>query len=221
MNIPDFKINQKIEILYNKVPYKSNIEDITDDGIYIDIPYSAGENNFELVEGMNIKFLVTCEFEILKCSGVVKARKRERYLRLAYISDIDIIEKIQRRDFYRIPITMKVYYFILDDDTEYNKITDVPAECYDKLASTLSMDLSGGGVKIISPKRIDPGTNLLIRIDIPENIYIIARAVRCEKNAVYKNYKVSLRYDVISEPTRDRIVKFIFDKSREKRNMMM
>ncbi|HBM80135.1 MAG TPA: hypothetical protein DD426_04750, partial [Clostridiaceae bacterium] len=87
------------------------------------------------------------------------------------------IKKLQRRDYFRLGITvpLKISYSV--DGTDIKK-------------ETYTIDISGGGLKIGCDSRFDKGTGLEIQIEIPNlnDKKLKGRVIRCRPSL--KNNKV-------------------------------
>ncbi|WP_176461604.1 flagellar brake protein [Anaeromicrobium sediminis] len=127
------------------------------------------------------------------------------YLKVIKISDI---EKVQRRDYYRLDMVLNVEMHINNDRGEIIKVIE-----------GLSKDISGGGIRVLCKEPIYKGTiiELIIKSE-KEPIKVIAEVLRCTLyEELYSQYEVGLKYKDISVNNREKIVKFIFDTQRKMR----
>lgn len=212
-------INQKIEIIEDNTTYKSNIQDINEDYIMIGMPIS-GSRYYMMHSGTIIEFYVCSDKEVIKCRSVVLGKQKEKNLQLAIISIPEVIEKVQRREFFRLPIVMELKYYALPEDSTYIDLKGVPSGYFKRLEKTLSIDISGGGMMVITKAHLQAGRHILISLMIPEEINLLCTVVRCEYNNIDKNYRTALRYEKIDERIRDKIIKFIFSKLREQSKLL-
>lgn len=214
----DYKIklnvNQNLEIIENEITYKSSIQDIKNEYILIGMPIS-GSRYMMIHIGSIIEYYITNEKEVFKCRSVVLGKTKEKSVQLAMLSFPEVIERVQRREYFRLPIVMDIKYFILPENKVYIDLADVPIGYFKNLEKTVTVDISGGGVKIISKKGAKHNSFILLSIKVPDEINVLCKVVRCDYDEVHKNYKIALRYEKIDERLRDKIIKFIFDKLRE------
>lgn len=207
-------INQTLEIIENEITYKSTIQDIKEDYILIGMPIS-GSRYLMIHIGSIMEYYLTNDKEVFKCRSVVLGRTKEKNVQLAVLSIPEVIEKVQRREYFRLPIVMDVKYFILPEDKVYMQLKDVPIGYFKNLEKTITVDISGGGIKIISKKAAKHNNYILLSINVPDEINVICKVVRCDYDETDKNYKLALKYENIDEKLRDKIIKFIFNKLRE------
>ncbi|WP_027307521.1 flagellar brake protein [Caloramator sp. ALD01] len=215
----NLKINQNIEIIDDEVTYKSIVQDINKDGMCISYPI---HHNKPLLihSGSVIEFYVTTERDIVKCKSVVLGKKREENINLLVLSLPEVIERVQRREYFRLPITMPIRYYGLPKDRIYTSLRDVPSGYFSRLINSVSLDISGGGIKIVSNEIHNPGEYVIISINIPQEINILCSVVRIENTEEKNKFKLALKYEGIEEKTRDKIIQFIFNKLREQSKLL-
>ena len=144
-------------------------------------------------------------------------------------------EKQQRREFFRMPLTIDIYYkpiselkmdtlksadlkFELEEAREIKRDADEgfleADEGYLKLST---MDVSAGGFKCRHHEKLDVNTYLDCKLIIEnEALPVIARIVGTktdERNPRLYNLRAS--FYKISDPVRDRLVKYIFYQQRQ------
>ncbi|SKA86489.1 c-di-GMP-binding flagellar brake protein YcgR, contains PilZNR and PilZ domains [Caloramator quimbayensis] len=214
----DFKIkleiNQSIEIIENQITYKSSIQDIKEDYVLIGMPIS-GSRYLLMHPKSIIEYYMMNEKEVFKCRSVVLGRTNEKNLQLAMLSFPDVIERVQRREYFRLPIVMEAKFFPLPEGRFYMDLKDVPSGYFKKLENTITVDISGGGIKIISKQNVKKDNYVLLSINIPEEINVLCKVIRCDFDNMNKNYKLALKFERIDERIRDNIIRFIFSKLRE------
>ncbi|MEA1961738.1 MAG: flagellar brake domain-containing protein [Bacillota bacterium] len=210
MKVKDLKVNQRIEITVDEedTVYKSmscRVEEITGQYIYISVPTLRGE-----ILPLRVGLRVTVNFVQEGHSFVFNSRIVDRNMKpmplLGLAKPYKIIE-IQRRLWVRVGVNIPV---------EYDLKGSTDKESYGGKGS--SIDISGGGILIITTKPVDPGQILNLQIQLPnrEPVYCAAKVLRVfQEDVNKKKYKVVLEYHEISEGQRDQIMKFIFEKQRE------
>lgn len=208
-----FKINQRIEIIDNNKTYKSTIQDIIKDTILIGIPISDN-GVYPLHTGEKVEYFVINRNEIFKCTSIVLGRKLDNKVNLIILSFPENIKKVQRREYFRLPIIMDIKYCVLSKGNTYSRIEDIPSGYFNKMADALTIDISGGGMKITTKEYLQKENQIVVSLNIPDEIKIIASIIWCENDITSKNYKAAIKFAAIDERTRDKIIKFIFEKSR-------
>lgn len=215
----DFSINQKIEILNYGMTFKSTIQDIQEDYVVINMPIS-GRKFYIMHSGTSLEFYVCTSKEIFKCRSMVLGKKEENNVQLVIISKPEIIEKVQRREYFRLPISMEVEYCLLPQGIEYLSLKDIPSGYFNFMKKCITLDISGGGIKIITREYARKECNALVNIKLQEEICLLCTIVRCEYNDFEKNYRISLKYEDLEERVRDKIIKYIFNKLRDQSKLL-
>lgn len=219
LNALQLKINEKIEIIENNISYKSIIQDVSDKQILIDMPTS--DNKYYVMHvGTVLEFFVSTPSEIIKCRSSVIGRKVENNVQMAVLEFPMVIGRIQRREYFRLSITMSASYKLLPEGIVLTNTNDVKVRYSDRMSKSITIDLSGGGARIVVKEDITQGRMILLSINIPEEVNVICKVIRVEKDEVDKNYKVALRFENIDERTRDKIISFLFKKLREQSKLL-
>lgn len=215
----DLKINQQIEIIDDEITYKSIVQDMNKDGLFISYPI---HHNKPLLihSGSVIEFFITTEKDIVKCKSIVLGKKKEENINLLVLSLPEVIERVQRREYFRLPITMPIKYYGLPKDRFYKSLRDVPSGYFSRLINSVSVDISGGGIKIVTNEIHNQGDYIIISINVPQEINILCSVVRIEQSEEKNKYKLALKYEGIEEKTRDKIIQFIFNKLREQSKLL-
>lgn len=214
-----FKINQIIEIIDNGQTFNANIQDINKEYIMINMPVS--DNKYYIMHrGSIIEFYVTTNRDISKFRSEVLGKKIENNIQLVILSSPEFIERVQRREYFRLPVSLAVKIYMFPDDREYTSIHDVPEESFRKLKNGIIVDISGGGLKIAVKEKMIKGHYAVISMQIPDELILLSKIVWVEKDQENRNYKVALKYENISERERDKIIKFIFAKMRSQSKLL-
>lgn len=175
---------------------------------------------------------------LYQCHAVIINRYKSGNVYVLEIEFISQLEKIQRRQFYRLDCLIDALYHVLVDKeyhmrTEFQKkeLTDSEKkqllEELDKLEivdlpSTI-IDLSGGGAKIISKESLSKGTWVFLTADIM--LHNQARTLEI-MGSVIESYRMENRTDFfehriffkdIANEQRELIIKYIFEEERKQR----
>lgn len=211
------KMDSKIEIIdLSNEGFMTEIELINDKCILVKILRRDGHKpRPKLNVGKNINLLIYKKGSVYSTSSTVVGMKEEKDFTRAVIVLPKNVKKIERRKYYRLPINMEMDYVILPNEPKYSKIKDIPSDVLALLRQAETVDISGGGLKINCSTSPEVGQMILVSLYIPEEIKLLTTVVRVEKNSNKGNYKVSLKFENISEKTRDKIIEFIFDEMRK------
>lgn len=121
------------------------------------------------------------------------------------------LSRIQRRNFVRLDIKLKVISNKIDEDTPDN----------DSFTAT-TIDISGGGILFGCNTELTVGQTLEAKVFLSDNQTVTAngRVVRVIENSASSKQRFSVGFEFISikESERDKIIKFIFNQQRVLRN---
>ena len=205
----DFKVNMKLELLVDEKYFNSNIQDITEEYIAINIPMSAGQY-LPLSKGTLIEAIYYEEENIYKFKSSVIGRRFEN-IPIILLAKPNEIQKIQRRKYFRIPLISSIKYKNLKNESKTNPSTIKDSE-YTK---ALLVDLSGGGMKVKVSEQVKINDFLLVSLSIyNENVLIVGQAMRVVKDDEGR-YTCGLSFEFLENSTREVIIKFIFQLMRE------
>jgi c-di-GMP-binding flagellar brake protein YcgR len=205
----DFKVNKKLELLVDEKYFNSNIQDITEEYIAINIPMSAGQY-LPLSNGTTLEVIYYEEENIYKFKSSVIGRRFEN-IPIILLAQPKEIQKIQRRKYFRIPLISSVKYKNLKNNPKTNPSTIKDSE-YSK---ALMVDLSGGGMKVKVSQQVKLDDFLLVSLTIDnENVLIVGQAMRVVKDDEGR-YTCGLSFEFLENSTREIIIKYIFQLMRE------
>ena len=203
------EINGNIQILEGEVFYKSNLQDVTESYILIDIPVNNG-----IYLTMNDNDEIEAEHYVdggsyYKFNCRVLGRTREGKLNLYKLSKPYNISKIQRRNYVRVDMVEYAFYKLQNDNGE---------EVWKK---GIILDLSGGVMKIKIEEKLSLRDRVTVNIFIAENekVQIVGEVVRVEKSNTGE-YICGLKFKEISERTRDKIIQKVFEQMRKQRGLV-
>ncbi|KXZ39788.1 c-di-GMP-binding flagellar brake protein YcgR, contains PilZNR and PilZ domains [Alkalithermobacter thermoalcaliphilus JW-YL-7 = DSM 7308] len=152
--------------------------------------------------GAKIEMYYTIESKgVFKFQAVVEDRRKSAvpYLIVKRVSDI---KKIQRRNYFRLDISLPVDIYDLEKQLILRGYTK---------------DISGGGISLLSNKTISKNSIIFCKINIENNIYNIkSKVVRSgiwEKNP--DMFEIGLSFIEITDKERNEIVGFIFKEQRK------
>ncbi len=160
--------------------------------------------------------------------GVIFSFERETYMFMAevvknvYVKPIPMllikpisgIEKIQRRQFFRMECRVNVSYCVLDslDNIEFEKKPDeLYIKCY-------TIDISGGGVRILTKHEHEAGTIIKAFIELGQEICLINKIVRSTQVVERGRYMYNTAAEIkqIQDKDREEIIRYVFETQRER-----
>lgn len=204
------KINDRVEVIKDEKAYKALIIDIREDFLTINLPVNDG-NYLMLYPSEKIEMTSYLEDgRCFKFYSEVIIRGKENNILFYKISPPFDIEKIQRRNFFRVDLT---------NDIHYKKITLVEEEDYDTIPYKrgLMVDLSAGGLKLKARDNISKDDLLLIKMKVNEvELELKCDIVRIE-NTADKEKLCGLRFIEISPAQSELIVRELFKIIRKQR----
>ncbi|KMT21717.1 flagellar brake protein [Clostridium cylindrosporum] len=212
------RINERVEFVVEDEIYKSTIQDIiSENSIAISVPVNGAKSHLPHIRA-SVEFFVFLKNEYHNYKGKIVNRIIDGNLRLLIIDELEYKGKIQRREDYRIPISLDVSYLPVKKEVVEKGISKKIIELLeDKFKSAKSIDISAGGIKLITTEEIEAGTYIITRIksNFIEDISTVCKVIRVEKDLDMKIYKMGCRFENLDKLDKEKIVRFIFEKSRE------
>jgi len=207
------RINQKIQVnlLSGKEDsYVSDVQYIKDQELIISIPTNGTTslplNNGDLIQVSFVSDSSRYVFETRVIGW--------RYDNTMYALTLpEVCRRVQLRKFARVPTVLEVMYAEVPDE----------GKKYEFIKST-SLDLSGGGIRLMLKKDLPAGARLLVRINIPlknrlECLEIKAKVVRTLPDEYLKLSHTAVQFIDISRKQQDLIVRYTFAKMSEQRRL--
>ncbi|TZE83334.1 flagellar brake protein [Calorimonas adulescens] len=202
----NLELGQNIELIFDGKSYKSKIENIIDDQTYVvGVPIIHHSYVFiPLNESVKLRYIAKdCIYQF---DGKVVKKSVDPVYTIT-IAQIGPFERIQRRENFRLEVSIKANFKIKDDETMYEGIIK---------------DISGGGVKLATNKRLNINDEVLIEFTLPGSVNFSLNGVvtRNVKNGA--NFDVGISFKDIDTNSREKIVSFIFAEQRKllKRGLM-
>jgi len=197
-----FYYNNKVEIDTEDGLYKSTIQEIGNDYFGISIPMNSGKY-LTLPKDKMVEVLYYLDRDVYKFKSKVIGTKIEKIL-VIVLEKPSRYKKVQRRNYARASMLINVS-FAMREEKEY------------KYYAALMLDLSGGGARIRTKNKMEPGEMLIISIPLKdENITVKGQVVRIE-NDRNDNASIEIYFIDIEESVREKIIKHVFNIMREQR----
>jgi len=196
IEIDDEDINQSENNMLS-----SQLIDIDKDHLYIIAPIYQGQK-YTLHKHRNITIFFYRKKGIYKFNAQLVNQINTNVMTFV-LKPIGDMQKIQRRNFYRLPVVAPAILKLKKDDNiiEYN--------CTMK-------DLSGGGVKVACKHEIDKLQNIIIDLYLDEKqaLAMNGQVVRVIKDVENNTYELGIKFKQTNQTDVDIIFAYIFEKQR-------
>ncbi|SHE60081.1 c-di-GMP-binding flagellar brake protein YcgR, contains PilZNR and PilZ domains [Thermoanaerobacter uzonensis DSM 18761] len=203
MNEINLLPGQKLRIGLNngKTMYSSQVQDISKNGtILIDTPVYSGH-----LVPVRIGSIVQVIYFTKQGLFTFYAKVLNRFsgkLALLEIMPISNVERLQRRQYFRLEKVIPFTYTISEEE--------------DKVYKGLIQDISGGGLKCKVDKKLEVGTIINCVFTLDQEITVSGKVVRYDES-LEKGYEVGICYVDIDEKVREKIISYIFEEQRKSR----
>ncbi len=186
----------------------SMLQDVPqDDELWITMPMLKGEP-VVLSIGQRVRINFFRERGKFYFDAEVIDRERTDTVHLIRLKQVSPIHRLQRRNFYRLKINLPVGFQVIKEGSDQGEVNYLKA---------YTADISGGGMRLLTDEKLEPGQQLKCRIPLGEKDFLelkglVVRVVPC----VERNYKfeVGVKFVDILEVEQDRLIGFIFQQQR-------
>lgn len=205
-------INSKIEVLFDKVVYKSTIQDINHEkeSMLIAIPVMDGVYLTLNAEDVIEQIFYDKKGNVFKYNTEIIKRVSDNKIPFYEITFPYNIEKIQRRDYVRVNTTESIEYKLEEKLKKYEK----DEKPYEK---GILLDLSGGGMRFKASKEFSYGNIINANVKYEDvSIEVKGKIVRLEKTDD-KKYIYGISFMDISNSAREKIIRLVFTIMRKQR----
>jgi len=208
------KVNQRvyIEILDNKGEvqrYSSRVENMSEDRVVLASPIKHRTPVF-VPSGNYVTVIFTDNLCVYSFRSKVIANYNQR-IPFMVVKTPDKLEKIQQREYVRVPINLNVLLSYTDEDDQTREIW------------CKSRDLSGGGLMLVNSKpfKLSKGDEVNLTFHLEgETISVKGEIMR-----VYHELDISgierhilgVKFKELSEKDRQKIIKFVYQRQIELR----
>ena len=184
--------------------YRTRIEEVGVKILSIGVPISQGQF-IPLREGTSLDVIFCDDISAYSFSTVI-IKRFAIPIPTFIIEYPNMINKVQRRHFVRVPIVAPLEYHILEKDG------------LSKPFKGSMIDLSGGGILFKSKDNLTEKTVIIVKTRIGAvNTELSAVVIRSLKEEETDFYKISAEFCEITENTRDKIIRYSLDVQREMR----
>lgn len=191
--------------------YSSTVQDIGTGTLSIAVP-TQGPNPLVLGRGEKVRVTFVNQMSRYEFTTTVVGWRHDN-IPLYELLIPSELKRIQLREFVRVPVMMDVDYAVDAGEGErpsYKKCT--------------ALDISGGGMRLLTKKEIPAGTGLFLRFVLPlktgpETMELKGKVVRSWSDPETKNYQCGVQFLGISRRQQDLIVRFVLFKLSEQRRL--
>lgn len=182
--------------------FPSQIVDIINESeIIISALFYKG-NAINLCMGDRVRVTFTHENGLFTFDGETTEIISEEGLLFYKLVLYDSIQRLQRREYFRITINIPLIYQMIKEDKEvYGK--------------GITKDISGGGVRFVCSNKLDDGDKINVFVNLEPNIElaVLAKVIRCVQVEA-KKYETCIEFITLDYNQRENLIKYIFDMQR-------
>lgn len=202
-------VNSRVDVLVDKVVYKTTIQDVLKDGFLISIPANHGEylllNKNEDIELLNY----VDDLSLYKLTCSVIGRVVDNSIPLYKISLPRDIKKIQRRNYVRVNMLHPIKY---SKEEAKNKGSE--------MLPALLLDLSGGGMRIKLREELAAGDVISAELKSDElSITAQGKVVRKEK-CDDGRFIYGVSFGQLDTISKEKIIRSVFKIMRKQRELV-
>lgn len=186
--------------------------------------------------GTQFDFIIyTQNKTILKSSAIVRQRYRKENMYFLAIELINNLEKIQRRQFFRLPCTIDMD-FMKSDTMIKLRVSLSLQKMYKNHAinsknmntvKSVILDISGGGIRFSLSTPLEEGTYFMAQFSLAleectQQFNIVCKVINCTQSLDYADRYFARSKFIFDRMTeREKIVRFVFEEERRIRRREM
>lgn len=212
LSINDKVVLSRINKNGEEKEYYSRIVDFVDDAnLMIDMPMENAMY-IPLKVGREFNASFQTRTSIFKCRVKIADRVKENSSYFLVIKFISELEKIQRREYYRLECVTDIDFCVYTEGKDNDSY---------KWEKAVMVDLSGGGMRFNSKLAIDKDRLLRIRFPIrvedEQEFLICTASIRFVNQMQNLKYEYRVVFDDLDNTEREKIIKHIFEEERRRR----
>lgn len=173
---------------------------------------------------------------ILKSSAIVRQRYRKENMYFLAIELINNLEKIQRRQFFRLPCTIDMDFYEVRYDDKAESELEFCKKMYKNHAinsknmntvKSVILDISGGGIRFSLSTPLEEGTYFMAQFSLAleectQQFNIVCKVINCTQSLDYADRYFARSKFIFDRMTeREKIVRFVFEEERRIRRREM
>ncbi|MGM0470706.1 MAG: flagellar brake protein [Bacillota bacterium] len=221
VDIDDLKldINQLVELEVKSGAYEGEyvcrVTDLDEEQITITLPIKE-ESVVPLTVGSKVSVTFSDETAKYKFETKINSRQFEDNVATCKLSYPNQFNKIQRRNFVRIPVRKEVDFRELDLDDNNN--FDYNEEEQEAFRSAFTKDISGGGILLAVREFIATGSFVEVKLKIEKLSFesVIGKVIRMEKLSNHNDkIGLGLKFVNLSSSEQDELVQWVLQKQLE------
>ncbi|MBR5229216.1 MAG: flagellar brake protein [Firmicutes bacterium] len=206
--------------------YESKIFEITsDDTLEITMPVEQNET-VVLRSDIEYDMYVFCITGPYHCTIKVLDNYRSLNQNMLLVKITGTVNQFERRQYFRIDCTIGVDSRLLCGPEVIELETVTKNKNYETRPTVKGtiVDISGGGIRLVSERRYEPYSLVYCAFDLPYDGQIIKEKVTAEVIAVKENknhnsFEHRTKFYNLDDKTRERIIHYIFEEYRRKRSI--
>jgi len=210
------EVKQKIRVALvssNDDWYASSVQDIQGKELFISVPVKK-TRSLLLFRGEKVEVTFTAKLARYQFVTSVLGLRREN-IPMFVLEMPENFRRIQLRQFVRVPINLPVGYSLIPDEGEEPVFTRVE-----------SLDLSGGGIRLLTDEDLAKDTRLIIEFVLPFNkepeyFRVYGVVVRSWQDEVTDLRQMAVRFTRINNRQVDLISKYLFTVMSELRRLRL
>ncbi|MFW5669421.1 MAG: flagellar brake protein [Acetivibrio ethanolgignens] len=212
-------VGNKVDIQHGqkKHQYKSKIMDIMDEEtLKLSLPIEKSIV-IPMAKGWRIELTFFSSKGLYRCQGEILERYKEENLYLMIVRLTSELERVQRRQFYRLPYSMEIEFRERKEEPAIQEISSEKMEEH-SWNTGVTLDISGGGCRFNAPVACQIGSQLELEFFLKmENGFhgqrwrgkVTASYPVPNRNDIYENRVEFIDND---RQKREQLVKFIFEE---------
>jgi len=214
-------LNKNEKLNENVRSYFSQILDIGDDTFQAAMPIHGGYL-IPLEVGSKYDVFFKTNKGLFKATCEVMERSKIEKIYVVVLKPISKLEKFQRREYFRFNTTIDADICVLTENEmkDFLQSFTVPKDYKDKKKNAAIIDISGGGVKMVSNELYKKNDMVLIEFDVVVGTVVkklllpgrIIVSMTSDNRLDLGEHRIE--YNKISKETRELIIKYIFDEQR-------
>jgi c-di-GMP-binding flagellar brake protein YcgR len=225
------ELGERLEVQREDRRAVSAIEMITPEGRIVISEPMSGTNRLPVYKGDKLGIFVIRGGGMLSFTVTAEEVVRERGLTFIEVEIRSKITRLQRREFVRFETLLPISVIPLSDAKQGKDLSDREAVAAvtdrrlsgmtkeDEIIGGFTLDISGGGLRFFCKRILEVGTVVCceVLLDDGDKVSATARIIRNERNLHEGNVIMGARFIGISEPLREKLIKYIFSEQLKRR----
>ncbi|MDX9871945.1 MAG: PilZ domain-containing protein [Clostridia bacterium] len=186
--------------------YPTNVQDITDQGIYLTSPAKGGFI-FRLPEGMTVKVFFSNQLAGYSFNAQVR-RNENGTIPMLVLNHPEKVVKIQKREYVRVPYALDVQLSWTDSEQKEYALT------------CKSRDISAGGILLVVKKRLPLAKDNVVQLKFTVSGKEYQATGQIVKNEIERGsggafYTLGIKFTSLQENEKNSLVQSVFQRQIE------